>query len=44
MTYTPIRTLTAEDFIAQYGDDPRYELIDRELRDLAPTGPHEQQL
>ncbi len=41
MTYTPLKTLTAEDFIAQYGDDPRYELIDGELRDLDPTGPHE---
>ncbi len=39
MTYTPIKTLTAEDFIAQYGDDLRYELIDGELRDLEPTGP-----
>nr|WP_304952600.1 Uma2 family endonuclease [cf. Phormidesmis sp. LEGE 11477] len=26
----------------QYGDDPRYELIDGELRDLEPTGPHEE--
>lgn len=41
MTYSPAKTLTAEDFIAQYGDDPRYELIDGELRDLEPTGPHE---
>jgi Uma2 family endonuclease len=35
------QTLTIEDFIAQYGNDPRYELIDGELRDLEPTGPHE---
>ena len=35
------QTLTAEEFIAQYGDDPRYELIDGELRDLEPTGPQE---
>jgi hypothetical protein len=35
------QTLTIEDFIAQYGDDPRYELIDGERRDLEPTGPHE---
>jgi hypothetical protein len=35
------QTLTTEEFIAQYGDDTRYELIDGELRDLEPTGPHE---
>lgn len=34
-------TLSLEDFLTQYGDDPRYELIDGELRDLEPTGPHE---
>ncbi len=41
MTYTPTKTLSFEAFIAQYGDDPRYELIDGELRSLEPTGPHE---
>ena len=41
MTYTPTKTLTFDEFIAQYGDDPRYELIDGELRDMEPTGPHE---
>ena len=41
MVYTPAKTLTVEAFIAQYGDDPRYELIDGELRNLEPTGPHE---
>ncbi len=41
MTYTSAKTLSFEDFIAQYGDDPRYELIDGELRDMEPTGPHE---
>ncbi len=41
MTYTPTRPLTFDEFIAQYGDDPRYELIDGELRDMEPTGPHE---
>jgi hypothetical protein len=30
-----------EEFIAQYGDNTRYELIDEELRDRSPTGPHE---
>lgn len=33
--------LTFEDFVAQYGDDPRYELINGKLRDLEPAGPHE---
>ncbi|MBF2048447.1 MAG: Uma2 family endonuclease [Elainella sp. C42_A2020_010] len=32
--------LSFEDFITQYGDDDRYELIDGELFDLEPTGPH----
>jgi Uma2 family endonuclease len=41
MTYTPTKPLNFEAFIAQYGDDPRYELIDGELRSLEPTGPHE---
>ncbi|MEM6715761.1 MAG: Uma2 family endonuclease [Cyanobacteria bacterium P01_D01_bin.6] len=41
MTYTPTQTLSFEDFVTQYGDDPRYELIDGELRALEPTGPHE---
>jgi Uma2 family endonuclease len=41
MTYTPTQTLTFDAFIAEYGDDPRYELIDGELRALEPTGPHE---
>ena len=34
-------TLTAREFIDQYGEDTRYELIDGELRDLERTGPHE---
>ncbi|MGD1865016.1 MAG: Uma2 family endonuclease [Phormidesmis sp.] len=41
MVYTPAKTLTTEAFVAQYGEDPRYELIDGELRNLEPTGPHE---
>jgi len=41
MTYTPPKILTFEEFIAQYGDNTRYELIDGELRDKEPTGPHE---
>ncbi|NEQ69160.1 MAG: Uma2 family endonuclease [Symploca sp. SIO2D2] len=34
--------ISPEEFITQYGDDQRYELIDGELIDLEPTGPHEQ--
>jgi Uma2 family endonuclease len=41
MIYTPPKLLTFETFIEQYGDNPRYELIDGELRDMEPTGPHE---
>ena len=42
MVQTSSKTLTAEDFIAQYGDRDRYELIDGELIEMEPTGPHEQ--
>lgn len=41
MTYTSSKTITFEDFLAQYGDNPRYELADRELIDMEPTGLHE---
>ena len=41
MTYTPTKVFTFDEFIVQYGDNPRYELIDGELRDMEPTGPHE---
>ena len=41
MTYTPPKLLSFEEFLDQYGDDPRYELIESELRDMEPTGPHE---
>jgi Uma2 family endonuclease len=41
MTYTLSQRFTVEEFVARYGDDPRYELIDGELRDMEPTGPHE---
>lgn len=34
--------LTVDEFITQYGDNERYELIDGELIDMEPTGPHEQ--
>ncbi len=36
------KLLTVEDFLAQYGDDDRYELIDGELIEMEPTGPHEE--
>ncbi|HLO86321.1 MAG TPA: Uma2 family endonuclease [Nostocaceae cyanobacterium] len=42
MTYTPPKLLTFEQFLVEYGDNPRYELIDGELRDMEPTGPHEE--
>ena len=41
MTYTPSKLLSFEEFIALYGDNTRYELIDGELKDRSPTGPHE---
>jgi Uma2 family endonuclease len=42
MTYTSTSALTFEEFLAQYRDNTRYELIDGELRDMEPTGPHEE--
>ncbi|MBE9055801.1 Uma2 family endonuclease [Sphaerospermopsis sp. LEGE 08334] len=42
MTYTPIKALTFEQFLKEYGENTRYELIDGELRDMEPTGPHEE--
>jgi Uma2 family endonuclease len=41
MTYTLAKTFTIDRFIAEYGDDYRYELADGELIDMEPTGPHE---
>jgi Uma2 family endonuclease len=35
-------TLTFDEFLARYGEDDRFELIDGELFDLEPTGPHEE--
>lgn len=40
MTQTSSKLLTVDEFIDQYGDDDRYELIDGELTDMEPTGPH----
>jgi len=42
MTYTPVKPLTFEQFLIEYWDNTRYELIDGELRDMEPTGPHEE--
>ncbi len=36
------QSLTYEEFLRQFGDEDRYELIDGELVDLEPTGKHEQ--
>ncbi len=41
MTYTQANLLDFAEFVARYGDDPRYELADGELVDRSPTGPHE---
>ncbi|MEO1387387.1 MAG: Uma2 family endonuclease [Cyanobacteria bacterium J06634_6] len=41
MTYTLSRLLSVDDFMAQYANNPRYELADGELIDMEPTGPHE---
>ncbi|AFZ00359.1 Uma2 family endonuclease [Calothrix sp. PCC 6303] len=42
MTYTSPKLVTFQQFIAEYGDNPNYELIDGELREMEPTGPHEE--
>jgi Uma2 family endonuclease len=36
------KSLTVDEFVVQYGGDKRYELIDGEVFDLEPTGPHEE--
>jgi Uma2 family endonuclease len=36
------KSLTFDEFLVQYGGDKRYELIDGEVFDLEPTGPHEE--
>ena len=41
MIYTFSKTLSFEEFLTQYRDNPRYELADGELIDMEPTGPHE---
>ncbi|WP_204140663.1 Uma2 family endonuclease [Halomicronema sp. CCY15110] len=41
MTYAPSQLLTFEAFLAQYRDEPAFELADGELIDMEPTGTHE---
>lgn len=36
------KLITVDEFITQYGDNEQYELIDGELIEMEPTGPHEQ--
>ncbi|BAT56935.1 hypothetical protein NOS3756_59470 (plasmid) [Nostoc sp. NIES-3756] len=36
------KLLTVDEFITQYRDSDRHELIDGELVEMEPTGPHEQ--
>jgi Uma2 family endonuclease len=37
-----LKPITFEEFLVQYSDDDRSELIDGEIFDLEPTGPHEE--
>lgn len=39
---TQQRPLSFDAFLTHYGDNKRYELIDGEVFDLEPTGPHEE--
>lgn len=39
---SPQKPLSFDEFLARYGDDKRYELIDGEVFDLEPTGQHEE--
>ena len=41
MTYAPSQLLTFAAFLAQYRDEPAFELADGELIDRSLTGPHE---
>jgi Uma2 family endonuclease len=37
-----LQPITFAEFLVQYRDEDRYELIDGEIFDLEPTGPHEE--
>jgi Uma2 family endonuclease len=42
MVQSTTKLIAINEFITQYGDSDRYELIDGELIEMEPTGPHEQ--
>ena len=42
MVHSTLKLITSDEFITQYGDSYPYELIDGELIEMEPTGPHEQ--
>lgn len=42
MVQSPLKLITVNEFITQYVDNNNYELIDGELIEMEPTGPHEQ--
>jgi Uma2 family endonuclease len=42
MVQSPLKIITANEFITQYGDNECYELIDGELIEMEPTGLHGQ--
>ena len=42
MVQSASKILTVDEFINNYGECDRYELIDGELIEMEPTGPHEQ--
>ncbi|MEH2353013.1 Uma2 family endonuclease [Nostoc sp.] len=42
MVQSASKVLTVDEFIRHYGECDRYELIDGELIEMEPTGPHEQ--
>jgi Uma2 family endonuclease len=42
MVQSASKILTVDEFISHYGECDRYELIDGELIEMEPTGPHEQ--
>ena len=42
MVQASSKLLSFDEFVAGYGDDARFELIDGELVDMEPTGPHEE--
>ncbi len=42
MVQSPPKLITVDEFITNYGDSDCYELIDGELTEMEPTGPHEQ--